>query len=37
MSVSPPVFAEKIGGLNRIGFIGGTKNHPVAKIQRQHF
>jgi hypothetical protein len=30
-------FAKKVGGLNGIRFIGGTKNHPVAKIQRQHF
>ena len=29
-------FAKKIGGLNRVGFVGAAKNHPVAEIQRQH-
>ena len=29
-------FAEEIGGLNRIGFVGGTEDNPVAKIQREH-
>jgi len=24
------LFAEKIGGLNGIGFIGAAKNHPIA-------
>lgn len=32
-----PLFANKIGGLNRIGFIGGAENHPVAEIQGQDF
>ena len=32
-----PFFADEIGGLNGIGFIGGAKNHPVAKIQSQDF
>jgi hypothetical protein len=26
------LFAKKIGGLDGIGFVGGAKNHPIAKI-----
>lgn len=32
-----PFFADEIGGLNGIGFIGGAENHPVTKIQGQDF
>ena len=32
-----PLFADEIGGLNGIGFVGGAENHPVAEIQRQDF
>jgi hypothetical protein len=32
-----PFFADEIGGLNGIGFVGGPENHPVAKIQGQDF
>src|SRR6266700_4133955 len=30
-------FAEEVGGLNGIGFVGGTENYPVTKIQCEHF
>ena len=32
-----PFFADEIGGLNGIGFVGRAKHHPVAKIQGQDF
>lgn len=31
------LFTQKIGGLNGIRLVGGTENHPVAKIQGQDF
>ena len=29
-------FAQEIGGLNGIRFIGGAENHPVAQVECQH-
>ena len=28
-------FFQKVGSLNGVGFIGGTKDYPIAKVQRQ--
>jgi hypothetical protein len=29
--------AEKVGALDRISFVGGPENYPIAEIQGKHF
>jgi len=32
-----PLFADEIGGLHGVGFVGGPENHPVPQVQGQNF
>ena len=31
------LFADEIGGLNGVAFVGGAEDEPVAEIEREHF
>jgi len=31
------LFAKKVGGLNRVAFIGSTEDHAIAQIQCEYF